>query len=136
VSAVDIAVQRLETEEGFRASAYKDIFGNTTIGYGFNVDAGISRSAAAALLVAQVSEAAQTLASYPWYTGLDDVRASVMLDIAVNAGIDGLLKFPRMIAAAQAQDWPTMASECAVANPELDASRYAPLRQIILSGAI
>ena len=56
MNAIDYALPRLKTEEGFRATKYTDSRGHTTIGYGFDVDAGISQFAAAALLNAQVAE--------------------------------------------------------------------------------
>jgi len=134
MSAVDIALLRLQTEEGFRAFKYIDTTGHETIGYGFNIDAGITRHAASALLQEQVAELSDTLQQYPWYAALDPVRASVVLDIAFNQGIAGLLHYPHMIAALSRQDWASAATECAVADPKLDASRYAPLRQLLLAG--
>jgi lysozyme len=133
MSAIDIALPRLETEEGFRATAYSDTGGHTTIGFGFNVDAGISEFAAGALLTAQLQELHRQLLALPWYAALDDVRQSVCLDIAFNAGLPGLLHFPRMIAALERQDWAAAATECQVQNPEL-AHRYADLAQILFTG--
>ncbi len=135
MNAVDLALPRLKTEEGFRARAYKDTNGFTTIGYGFNVDAGITPYAAAALLRAQAEELQQALIRYPWYAALDAPRQSVCLDIAVNEGLGGLLKFPHMIAALAKQDWPTAAQECQVQDPKL-AGRYSALAQILLTGVI
>jgi lysozyme len=134
VSAVSVALPRLKTEEGLRALPYTDTDGNLTIGYGFNVNAGISKIAAAALLLAQLSELDNSLSQYAWYANAGDVRASVFLDIALNTGIHGLLAFPHMIAAAASGDWVTAAAQCAVADPKLDISRYAPLRALLLSG--
>jgi hypothetical protein len=76
----------------------------------------------------------EQLQKYSWYTGAGDVRASVFLDIAYNSGLQGLLKYVHMIAAASAGDWAAAAAQCAVADPKLDASRYAPLRALLLSG--
>jgi lysozyme len=134
MSAVDLALPRLKTEEGFRATKYTDTQGHSSIGYGFNIDAGISQIAAAALLGAQASERHAQLLAYPWYSGLDPVRQSVCLDIAFNDGIAGMLHFPHMIAALAKGDWATAAAECKVTNPEL-AGRYAALAQLLLTGA-
>jgi lysozyme len=134
VSAVTVALARLETEEGFRATVYTDTTGHLSIGYGFNVNAGISKNAASMLLSAQLAELDNTLQQFPWYAGAGDVRGSVFLDVAYNEGLHGLLNFPHMIAAADAKDWTAAAAECAVADPKLNASRYAPLRALLLSG--
>lgn len=77
MTAVDIGLPRLQTEEGFRALPYKDTNGFETIGYGFNVQGGISRIAAAALLAAQAQEAHADLLKLPWYVALDPARQSV-----------------------------------------------------------
>ena len=135
MSAIDITIQRLETEEGFRGTAYKDTEGHLTIGYGFNVDAGITQFAAGALLTAQLQELHSKLLLYGWYSTLDETRQSVCLDIAFNAGLTGLLAFPHMIAALSRQDWPSaqtelLNSEAARAAP----SRYQALGQLLLLG--
>lgn len=135
MSAVEMALPRLRTEEGFRATAYKDTRGYLTIGYGFNIDGGISQFAASALCQAQAGEIHQMLLRYPWYAGLDEPRQSVCLDIAFNGGLHGLLNFPGMIAALGRKDWPAAAAECHVTNPEL-AGRYTALAQILLTGTI
>jgi lysozyme len=134
MSAVSVAQPRLQTEEGFRAKAYTDTAGHMTIGFGFNVDAGISKNAAAMLLSAQLAELDNALQQYPWYTNAGDVRGSVFLDIAFNAGLHGLLLYPRMIHYASIGDWPNAAAQCTDKDPKLDASRYAPLRALLISG--
>jgi lysozyme len=133
MTAVAEAALRLQTEEGFRSLPYKDTQGHTTLGYGLNVDAGISKYVAAAALVAQLTELDTTLAGYAWYKNADDVRKSVFLDVSYNSGLHGLLAFPHMLAAAALGDWPTAAAECKVQEPEL-AARYAALAQLLLTG--
>ncbi len=137
MSAVDLAVSRLKTEEGFRPAKYVDQVGKTTIGYGFNVDAGITQSAAAALLTAQVQDAAKALGAYVWFQGLDDARASVLLDLAINDGLGGLLHFVNMLAALARRDWQgahdaLLDSQAARMLP----ARYAALANILLNGGV
>jgi lysozyme len=133
MTAVDIALPRLQTEEGFRTLPYKDTQGHVSIGFGFNVDSGISKYAAAALLNAQVTELDTVLQGFPWYQAANDVRKSVFLDIAFNDGLHGLLAFPQMLAAAARDDWEEAAAQCAVKQPEL-APRYAALARLLLAG--
>jgi GH24 family phage-related lysozyme (muramidase) len=134
VHAIDIAQARLQTEEGFRPTLYKDTQGHQTLGFGFNVDAGISKGCASALLQAQLNEIDAALTGFSWYASADPVRQSVFLDIALNDGVHGLLKFPHLLAAAARGDWPAAAIECHVKEPEL-ASRYAALAKLLLTGA-
>jgi lysozyme len=133
MNAIDYALPRLKTEEGFRATKYPDTQGHLSIGYGFNIDAGISQYAAGALLTAQATERHEQLLGYAWYATLDPIRQSVCLDIAFNGGVHGLLNFPHMIAALAKGDWATAAAECKVTNPEL-AGRYQKLAQLLLTG--
>lgn len=101
----DLATIRCKLAEGFRSRAYRDTVGHLTIGYGFNVDAGISEYAASALLEAQLSEGEVDLQEYQWYAGADDVRRSVLLELAFNMGIGGLLGFRTMLQAVDDQNW-------------------------------
>ncbi len=134
MTAIDSALPRLKTEEGFRARAYRDTEGHMTIGYGWNIDAGITPKAAEALLQAQLQELHETLMAYSWYANLDPVRQGVCLDIAFNDGLHGLVTgFPRMIAALSCGDWLIAQSECHVQNPELQ-ERYDALAKILLTG--
>ena len=135
MSAIDVAMPRLKTDEGFRAVKYTDTAGHETIGYGFNIDAGISQYAATQLLLAQVTELATDLAAYHWYSGLDDVRSSVLLELAFNLGLAGLLHFPAMLQAIGSGNWQgahdeLLNSEAARQLP----SRYALLANLLLNG--
>lgn len=130
MNAIDLALPRLKTEEGFRAHPYKDTQGHLTVAYGCNLDEGISPFAGAALLAAQAQERYDRLMRLPWYAALDPMRQSVCLDVDFNGG---LLSFPHMIAALAKGDWATAAAECKVTNPEL-AGRYAALAQLLLTG--
>jgi lysozyme len=133
VSAVDLALPRVKLSEGFRAHIYRDTRDLETIGFGFQIAAGISERAAGALLREQMAERHDELVKLPWYAGLDEVRQGVCLDIAINSGTAGLLRFAKMIDALETGDWATAAAECTVTNPEL-AGRYAALAQLLLTG--
>lgn len=124
MNAVDLAVARLKVNEGFRANLYVDTTGHETLGYGFNVQAGITQSAAQALLAAQTQDIAATLGGYWWASGLDDARLSVVVEVAFNVGTAGLLHFPKMMAALGAKDWKTAAAELL----NSDAARLLPVR--------
>jgi lysozyme len=120
-------------EEGFRSKPYLDSEKHLTVGYGMNLDAGISERVAAAALTEQLQELHEMLSRYSWYAGLDPIRQGVCLDVAFNDGLHGLLGFPNMIAALSRKDWITAQSECHVQNPELQ-ERYATLAKILLTG--
>jgi lysozyme len=135
MSASDLATARLVTEEGFRSSAYHDAVGKLTVGYGFCIDEGISEPAARALLLAQVQERVAALEAYWWYSPLDEVRKSVVIDVSFNVGITGLLHFPKMIAALGASNWQAAHDELLDSDAaRLNVSRYQNLASILLTG--
>jgi len=133
--ATSTAVSRLTVEEGFRGTLYKDTLGNETIGYGFCLSAGISQSAAAALLLAQVQDIYTAVKSAWWWHEDEPVRGSVILDVAFNVGVAGLLHFPKMLAAYGSKDWPTASAQLLDSDAaRLLPNRYNPLAAILLNG--
>lgn len=144
-SAVELFLLRIKIEEGVRTDCYDDAtgktvtapVGNLTWGYGFYLHAlgtmpGLFDCIARFILVQLDKE----LSQYGWYLGCSPVRQSVLMDIAYNAGVAGLLKFPHMLAACSAQDWSTAAVECRVSDARLNQTRYAPLRTLLLSNGV
>ncbi len=144
MSAVDILMQRLTREEGEKNLPYDDAtgkpvkapVGNLTWGRGFNLMA-CGSSGLFEVMERYLLDAIDTqLLNYEWYKNAGDVRASVFLDLAYNGGIHDLLGYPSMIHYASIGDWANAAAQCTEKDAKLDASRYAPLRQILLTGAI
>lgn len=134
-SVAVITRRRLTSEEGFRAKAYRDTRGLLTIGYGFCIDRGISEYASAALLQAQLEETINVLSGYSWYRSCDPVRQSVLVDIAFNTGISGLLHFVEMIAAITRSNWLTAKTELLNSKAaQEDPKRYESLSQLLLTG--
>lgn len=132
-----IGLQRLKDDEGFRAQAYRDTTGHLTIGYGFNVDAGISSFAANALLVGQVAEIEGELATrlFGFWQALNDTRRDVLLNMAFNLGVDGLMEFKRMISALAAGDYRQAAVEIVASKAYSQArERYERLTDAMETG--
>ena len=124
MSSADLAVARLRVDEGFRATPYRDTVGKLTIGYGLNLDAGITMGEAAGLLLGRVESIERTLLASRWYSGLNDARRAAILNVAYNCGVEGLLAFKRMIAALTLQDFASAAHELL----DSDAARMLPAR--------
>lgn len=132
---IDTAVMQLKLDEGFRATKYTDTTGHESIGYGFNISAGISQNAASALLTAQATDLYNVLKQYAWFQGIDIPRGAVLIELAYNLGLTGLLHFVRMLAAIQAKDWPTAAAQLLDSDAARELpSRYEAMAAILRTG--
>lgn len=106
-------MQMLEKHEGCELSPYRDTRGKLTIGIGRNLDdRGISRGEAVMMLSNDLIWFEEQCEKHiPWWARLNDTRQRVLADMAFNLGIAGLLKFKRMFAALEAEDYATAAKE-------------------------
>lgn len=144
MSAADLAAVRLVTEEEYRQFPYNDATGkrvtclpggNLSWLIGLNLETAGSLELAELVTGHLLGKINAQLAAFWWYPSLDDARLSVVLDVAYNSGANGLLHFPKMLAAIGAKDWQTAHDELldSDAARELPA-RYKALAQILLTG--
>lgn len=94
--------------EGIRFRPYRCTAGKLTIGVGRNLDdVGISVEEAYFLLDNDIKAVVASLNKYPFFTALegDDVRQRVLVDMAFNLGVRGLLEFRQTLAAVEAKDF-------------------------------
>lgn len=132
----DLAVlkERLTVEEGRRGDVYDDatgkpirkgsyVLGHSSIGIGHNLDAAPLCDAAIDAQyehdIANVLN--EVLTALPWSSTLDSARFMVLLDLAFNLGLEGLLKFHKMLAALERGEYLSAAAE-------IEHSRLAPNR--------
>lgn len=143
---VRIAYARLRTEEGKRPRAYNDATGKTvtclpegnlTIAFGTNLEDGLDNEEQDWLLEHRLGIAYAESSRFGWYAALNDVRASVILDLVYNDGLGHLLHFPHMLAAISVSDWPRAKDELlnSDAARELE-SRYVPLATLLYRGTL
>jgi len=100
-------LRELVRDEGLRLKPYRCTAGKLTIGVGRNLeDRGITAEEADFLLLNDVKRfSAELDERLPWWKGLDPVRRRVILNMAFNLGVDGLLAFKNTLAAVKAKDW-------------------------------
>ena len=100
-------IRQLALHEGLRLKPYKCTAGALTIGYGRNLDArGITEAEAEMMLANDIDDFQdRLLREIPWMVDLSPVRQRVLLDMAFNLGISGLLKFQRTLAAVRGQEY-------------------------------
>jgi lysozyme len=97
-------VRQIELHEGVRLRPYRCTAGKLTIGVGRNLeDRGITLAEARMLLANDLADFRNGLLNaLPWVARLDDVRQRVLIDMAFNLGLPGLLEFKRTLAAVEA----------------------------------
>lgn len=108
-------------EEGFRAKPYKCSAGYPTIGYGIklanrnanidNFECEIPEPVARLWLKHHAKDVDNKLCKYDWFIVLPLDVQDVLISMAYQLGVDGLLKFKNMIAALSAGDMDTAAKE-------------------------
>lgn len=98
--------------EGFSKLPYKCPTGHLTIGYGHNLENGISAKAALFILQEDLARAERAVKdAFPWWWKLDDARQFVLVDMAFNMGLAGLKGFKKMLAAIESGDFDKAAEE-------------------------
>lgn len=96
-------IEEIKQHEAFSAHPYLDTENVLTIGYGLNLDDGISEQLAAKILEWTVEERKTTLSKIvPFWQKLSPARQEVFLNMAYNLGIPRFLNFRRMLTAAAA----------------------------------
>lgn len=106
-----LLVDELKRDEGLRLTPYRDTGGKLTIGYGHtgrDVTPGLvwTQGAADDALIEDIAIAQSELdEALRWWRTLDDSRQDVMVELAFNLGIGGLLEFTRTLAAIRAGQW-------------------------------
>ncbi|MCT9812405.1 glycoside hydrolase family protein [Acidovorax sp. Be4] len=102
--------KQLRRDEDEVLSAYQDHLGYWTIGVGRLIDkrkgGGITPEESAYLLNNDIDKRqAELLRRAPWMEGLDPARFGVMLNMAFQMGVDGLLGFQNTLAMVKAGDY-------------------------------
>ena len=104
--------EQLILHEGLRLKPYRCTAGKLTIGVGRNLDdKGISKEEALFLLRNDIATVTTQLQKYDWYINADPIRQKVLVDMAYNLGVGGLLQFRRMIAAIELGDYGAAADQ-------------------------
>lgn len=111
----EVLLAELTRDEGFRTKPYRCTAGKLTVGVGRNLDdvgllpgeamamkvtlshvraRGVTKAQAMVMLNNDIDRVIRDLAVHlPWAKTLDEVRQRVLINMAFNLGIGGLLKF-------------------------------------------
>lgn len=109
-SLLDSITQQIKKDEGLVLHAYTDTVGMLTIGYGRLIDkrrgGGISEAEAEFLLKNDIDRKLRDLRTrLPLFDKLDDARKGVLMNMAFQMGVDGLLKFNKTLTLIEAGDY-------------------------------
>ena len=107
--------QLIRDEGGYQAFVYNDSVGIPTIGVGRN----ISKSGGGLSIYEQdlmlnndiTAKTIEVLRGIPWSYTLDGVRFEVLVNMAFNLGMMGLLGFPKFLAALKIGNYTLASSE-------------------------
>lgn len=103
----DVLVQQLLNHEGEKLKAYKCSAGFTTIGVGRNLDSkGITVEESRFMLAHDIEDATRDARIfYADFGYLVPARQAVLIDMAFNLGLGGLLKFRKFQQALEKKDF-------------------------------
>jgi len=125
--------KRLKKEEGLCLKPYKDTVGVLTIGFGLNLEDGITLEEAEYLLNSRALKAIDDLQSVFTIDVLEDignVRCSVLADMIYNLGKTRFRLFRRMINAIKKRNYEQAAHEML----ESTWARQVGERAVVLAG--
>lgn len=143
-------LSELQVDEGFRLRVYDDasglpivpgsiVKGHPTIGYGRSLDLqGLTAQESEYLLTNDIEDIQSELSHLAWYTALDAIRQGVIINLAYNMGVSGLLQFVDMIGALEKKDFKTAAEQLRLSEwvHQVQASRSTRLIKQMTTGIL
>lgn len=111
-------LQQIKLHEGLRLKPYKCTADKLTIGFGRNLEGkGITQEEAEYLLSNDIADVRLAIQEHiPAYFKLNDARQAVLVNMAFNLGMNGLLKFKKVIQAIGEDRYTLAASEMLDSN--------------------
>jgi len=106
------ATQYTKKFEGLSLLPYQCPTGHLTIGYGHNLEIGITKEMADVLLMTDLRAAELEVSSkVTYFNKLNEARQFVLVDMCFNMGIIKLRTFKKMLAALSKGNYPVAARE-------------------------
>lgn len=115
MEALKLYYRLLEFEEGFKSKPYYCSEGYPTVGIGWRIgpkgaplelyEIELDIEQARAILSRKVHKVIKKLNRYQWFTKQNDSRKAILVSMAFQMGVSGLLKFVNMIRALDVDDY-------------------------------
>lgn len=107
---IELLIEDIKVNEGFRGMPYDDHLGNPTIGYGTLLP--LTEKESELLLVHRFDNKKRDLANrFSEYNTMPIPVKKMLLEMSYQMGVDGLLEFKNMLKALVASDWDTAHKE-------------------------
>ena len=104
--------REVASDEGFMPIPYRCTSGKLSIGYGTNIQDGITKEEALLLMRHRLGKVVAALESrLPFWSKLTDDRRRVLVNMGYQLGIAGLMGFKRMLAWLSRGDYEAAARE-------------------------
>lgn len=112
--------EQLTRDEGLRLEPYKDSRGFNTVGIGHNLDANPLPNETYPLTLDRAKEILDQdvcriksglITALPWFPFVPGVYRGVLINMAFNLGVHGLLEFHHMLAAVRVAGWEEAAKQ-------------------------
>ena len=104
--------REVASDEGFMRIPYRCTSGKLSIGYGTNIQDGITKEEALLLMRYRLGKVVAALESrLPFWPRLTDDRRRVLANMGYQLGVGGLMGFKRMLAALERGDYEAAARE-------------------------
>lgn len=126
----------VKSDEGFSHTIYRCTKGKRTIGYGFNLEVGLTKEECDAVLAVKTKNLINDVSKrFPKFFTLSTNRQLALLNIAYNIGVSGLFEFVEMFKALRQNDYDKAAEEIldSKAARELP-SRYWRISKLMMDG--
>jgi lysozyme len=103
----------MKQSEGFRSKVYRCPAGKLTIGYGLNLeDRGVTEVQAEYLMIDVIRDVESNLrGNISFWNDLDKTRQEVLIDMAYNMGVAGLMQFRKTLAHIANRDYENASEE-------------------------
>ncbi len=134
----------IKEDEGFRDFPYDDAngqrvkapIGKITIGYGYNVEAGMDKELAEIVLNYFIDKIEKDLLSkISFYKDLNEPLKAVLINISFNVGMNGLMKFKKTLQYLSEGKYEKAAYELLDSSAARQLSRrYSRLSKMIVTG--
>lgn len=117
----------VKENEGFKSDIYLCPAGKRTIGYGFNLENGITVQLATIILRTTLKSIFQELKlKIPFIVDLSCQRQNVLVEMAYNMGVAGLLKFKKTLKFIELGQYEKASKEMLDSKWHRDFIRLAP----------